>query len=323
MRSISSRKLWKYMFSMAILAAFVLAAGCSDDDDPTEPTNVFSPPSGLYAINGEADILLDWTGSTDEGDDDFAGYNVYRHTASLLTMTQAQLAAYKLGPDGDDPTVAGVTDEYVDITPTRGTRYFYLVRAVRDNGTTSASSNQIDTATRDEGAEEVALAEYASDEASGLSLREAAAYEMSSSGPDNRSFIDVYLGTSDPNDASDEPLTLKSPHLVPDNTAEWAGREAQLYLLGDEDTDPTIGDEFQVPAVGSTGWDDQVTLGTTAQEVVGKVIAVYTPPDSEDDEPHYGKIIVTGVSGSAGNREITVDVMWQPIDDYPRFRAAR
>ena len=34
-------------------------------------------------------------------------------------------------------------------------------------------------------------------------------------------------------------------------------------------------------------------------------------------------VCLTGVSGSAGNREITVDVMWQPIDDYPRFRAAR
>lgn len=62
-------------------------------------------------------IRITWTDSNTAED----GYNVYRHTASMLAMTDLQLATYLLAELPADAT------EYEDGTAVDGTTYTYLV----------------------------------------------------------------------------------------------------------------------------------------------------------------------------------------------------
>ncbi len=286
------------------LLVIPLATGCSDDDT-TKPPEEFAPPTNLTYINGNNQVLLSWDASPDRGLSEFAGYNVYRDTLTMVGAEPSALAALKL--NGEVP----VTEiSYTDGTALNGHKYYYAVRSAKDNGELSEPTAEIDTAPRSEGGF-VILAEFAdAGRPSGFDLSEGSAYAVSSDSAgqgDNRMHVDFYLGTTDSYDDPDQPLALKSPDLVDGRNVKWADRVAGLKLLTEWDDATT----------GISGWLDQITLGSTV-EIEGKVIAVKTPQD-ENGEIHYGKIKIYETRGASGQREIEIRWAFQAYPNYIRF----
>lgn len=285
--------------AIVVFLALAVLSGCSDDSNPAQPVDEFAPPSDLVFTNGDGDVLLDWDASTDATLDDFAGYHVYRNTTSMAGATGTQLNAYKL------TTQPIMQRSYLDDSATNGTRYFYAVRAVKDNGDLSAASNEVDTAPRPEFGT-VTIHEFRSaGNPSGLELSTGQAFAMESSSPDNRLNIDLYLGTTGANDESDQPLAIKSPHLVQSQSAPWSGRVAEFKVL----------DDWDVSTSSTTGWSNEIPLAGLG---AGAVIAVRTP--LENGERHYGKIQLGSSKGTAGQRELDItQIAYQPRADYIRF----
>ena len=294
---------WGLRLEVLAIALFAipLLVGCGDDDT-TKPPEEFAPPTNLTYVNGNNQVTLSWNASPDAGRDDFAGYNVYRDLTTMIGLGPDSLASLV-----HNSTLLAVTG-YVDASAVNGVKYYYAVHAVKDNGDLSAPTNEIDTSPTPEGGL-VILAEFMDGtRPSGLDLSEGMAYAMTSSKrDDNREHIDLYLGTTASDDAGDQPLALKSPHLVLGGSTDWADRQAGLKLLADED----------VPTTEISGWLDHVTLGSTPQEIEGKVIAIRTPSNS--GEIHYGKVIVHSTAGPNGQREIQVFWAHQEIPNYIRF----
>lgn len=104
----------------------VYVPGLSDGGTPPDTTPP-AAPTGLKASAGNASVALDWN---DNAENDLAGYNVYRGTASG-------------GPYGTKVNGASlVTDSnYTDATATNGDTYYYVVTAVDGNGNESDYSN--------------------------------------------------------------------------------------------------------------------------------------------------------------------------------------
>lgn len=289
--------------AIMVVLTLAVAGGCSDDDKVTVPPEELAPPGNLTFINFEGEVVLSWDSSADASRSDFAGYAVYRHTSSMVGATQEELGGYR---QNDTPIALTY---YEDDGVVEGSRYHYAVRAALDNGRLSEPSNEIHTAPRYEFVVD-ALHEFAATgQPSGLDCSTGEALAMSSSNPDNRLFIDVYLGTDDPDDDPGEPLALKSPHMVLNGHENWSGRVAGLKLL----------DSFDEGTTPDEGWADHVVLGDTQAEIVGKVIAVRVPMSAEG-EYHYAKILVESVTGDAGERRVGILVAYQPIPDYIRFR---
>jgi hypothetical protein len=281
-----------------VLLGIALVWGCGDDDNGP---STFDPPGNLTYINGDGQITLSWTASSAEGGGDFAGYDVFRDTATMIGLNLADLAGRKL--NATPLTVRS----YVDATPVNGTKYYYALRSVKTDENWSAPTAEIDTSPVTKGGL-VLLAEFAdAARASGFDFSEGVAVSVTSRA-DNRMLVDVYVGTEDVNDASDQQLALKSPHLVNGGDPDWSARIAQLKLLDDED-DPTT---------ENSGWQDNILLGTTEELITSKVIAVRTPPDGAG-QVHYGKITVYATSGPAGQRQIEVFYTFQQIANYIRF----
>ena len=293
---------WRRWTGLAVLVAAVALAGCSDDEeqDPTE----FAPPSNLTYVNGDGQITLSWDHSSDRNLSNFAGYDVYRHTESMIGMTLKELAPLRVN------TTAISTNGFVD-SVNNGDRWYYSVRAVKDNGDLSAATNEVDTAARADGGS-IVLAEFADPaRPSGFDFSTGMAMGMTSSNPDNRPFVDMYLGTTGDNDETDQPLAIKSPALVQNGATAWAARAAGFKVLDDFDTGTT----------SNSGWQDSITLGADEQEIVGKVIAVKIP--IEGSNTFYGKFrIDDAATNIQGQREIEITWAYQPTPNYIRFRTA-
>ena len=293
---------------LLIAAVLVLVTGCGEDGTTTPPpVNEFAPPTSLTVVNGSGEVLLRWLSSPDAADTDFKGYNVYRHTSTMAGATDAQLLSYKR----NSAVVTSTT--YTDRTALNGTKYYYAVRALRGSSGLSTATSEYDTAPRREGSDAIDLAEFRyAGQPSGLGCSTPQAYAMESTSPDNRPFIDCYLGTMGTTDEINQALALKSPHRVQNGSPNWAGRAAELVLLG------TGQAAWDTPNAPTAGWGSQVELGANP---VDKVIAVRTPGGT--GVRHYAKVWIQGVSGPAGQRVISAAVAYQEIADYPRFVAGR
>lgn len=287
-------------------AALVLASwvGCGDDET-TKPPEEFAPPTNLTYVNDDGSIFLDWDATPDENGGHFAGYLVYRDSATMAGLTDAQLATKKI--TSSPVQVTSYTDDVQN-----GVKYFYAVRAIATDDHISEATNEINTAARVEN-DQIVLAEFAfSAQPSGVNLGTGTAYAMRSNNPDNRAFIELYLGTDDDNDAQSAALALKSPSLVSDSDPDWANRSSKLKLLTDWD-DPTTDSNPQT-------WQDKVILGRDPLDVVGKVVAIRTPADGQGHY-HYAKLEIQAANlSTAGQRTVTMRVAYQSIPDYIRFR---
>ncbi|WP_218566277.1 malectin domain-containing carbohydrate-binding protein [Vallicoccus soli] len=109
---------------------------------PTPADAKPAAPTGLTATAGDARVALDWA---DGGEDDLAGYDVFRSTGTTVPTTGTPL-------NGDQPLGASA---FEDTTAANDTTYRYAVVAVDRAGQRSAASATV-TATPDAAAPAVA-----------------------------------------------------------------------------------------------------------------------------------------------------------------------
>lgn len=275
----------------AALALGVSIAGCGGNST-TKPPAVFAPPTALTASNGNEQIVVHWTPSPDEGLSEFARYNIYRGTSSLVGIDAGQLEQLgnKVGSVG-----AGV--DSFRTTVANGTVYYFHVRAQKDNGDLSEATNEVQAAGRQEGAGRI-LEEFAADGESGFDFSSGLAVSLRQDNPDRFALTDIYLGTGAANDTSTAALSLKSPALLVRLNSEWAGHEAGIKFLG-------------------TDWEENTTTDTgfVAQldVLAGAVYAIRTPGGN------YAKVKVDTISGTAGSRSITFRYSYQTTPSLIQF----
>lgn len=105
------------------------ASGCGwlGGGDSTPP----DPPSSLTAVSQDGAIELDWNSVQA---DDLAGYNVYRSTSSIESVSG-------LSPvNGDLASQPTYTDDTVE----NGTVYYFVVTAVDDSDNESEPSDDVE-----------------------------------------------------------------------------------------------------------------------------------------------------------------------------------
>ncbi|MCB9465848.1 MAG: hypothetical protein H6682_19310 [Candidatus Eisenbacteria bacterium] len=283
--------------SALAMATAVFVSGCGDDDT-VQPPDQFAAPSSLVFNNRADGVRLDWNLSSDESFDEMVGYNVYRDTAPMSGLSAGELVDKKLNAN----TLAKGTAFYIDNTAVLGTKYYYGVRSVRDNGNLSVSSNEIDTAIYQDGGL-ATVSEFASPSASGFSASLGRVFSFVAANADS---IEFYLGTAD--DTGTGALLLKSPSTYSDQQP-WNGRVAEFKLVESDDSSTST----------TSGWSSTIELGTTAGQIEDKYIAVKLPRDFAG-ETHYGRLrIVEFQRTQPGDRAVQINWRYQPIPAYARF----
>ncbi|MDM7915427.1 MAG: hypothetical protein ACE15D_09545 [Candidatus Eisenbacteria bacterium] len=284
---------------LATLAVFGIALlfaglGCSDDNE-TKPPEELAPPTSLDAVNGDGEIVLTWDASPDEGATNFDGYEIYRGTQSLASLTLQQLEQYRIGHAGE--TVHTYTDNV-----TNGTLYYYHVRSINTADDQSEASNEITAAGRAEGTD-VIIEEFEAEGASGFNFASGDPVALDQSNEDRFTLTDIYLGTGASDDDPGSPLALKSPHLLSRLNAEWDSRIAQIKLLGNG------ADSWETRTTNDTGMSNQ-----SGVDAVGNVYAIKTPDN------HWGKIWVQEIDdANPGSRKITFRYAYQPTAGLAQF----
>ena len=300
MSNLSLHGFWGVASALA-LATAVFVAGCGKDT--VKPPNEFAPPSNLAFENRSDTIKLTWNTSFDDNGrfSEFAGYNVYRDTESMAGLGGAELASRLIATV--DPGIALYLDQANDASPlVLGTKYYYAVRTLRDNGDLSAPSNEVDSALFVQGTAKIY--ERTSGQVAGFetAIGEAVLLE-----PASADSIDFYLGTDAASDANTGALRLKSPNQI-SNTPPWNSRFAGLKLLA---TNAYFLSE-------GTAFEEFLDLGTTDAQVEGKIIAIRLPLDI-DGNTHFAKVEIVTFNNDAGQRSIEFTYRYQPIPGYARF----
>lgn len=266
------------------------AIGCSDTT--TTPPEEFAPPTNLVVSNGNEQIVVHWASSPDEASSDFKRYNIYRGATSLLNVDAGQLdqLGYRVGS-----VAAGVNS--FSATVANGTLYYFHVRAEKDNGDLSTTSNEVQAAGRPEGTGRI-LEEFATNEDSGFDFSQGNTVSLSQGNQNRFVLTDIYLGTGAADDASTAALSLKSPALLVRLNAEWASHIASIKFLGTS---------WDVNTTTETGFASQLDV------LSGAVYAIKTPSGN------YAKLEVDTISGSPGSRSITFRYSYQPTPNLIQF----
>lgn len=280
-----------FLVGLALFLGMGLSA-CSDDDNTMVPPDEFAPPTNLSAANGNSEILVQWAASPDEGSSDFSRYNVYRGTSTLMNVEASQLdqLGYKIGSVG-----SGV--DSFSTTVANGTLYFFHVRAEKDNGNLSATSNEVQASARPEGAGRI-LEEFAANGESGFDFSTGLAVSLNQDNAARFTLTDIYLGTGAVDDASTSGLSLKSPAFLVRLNSEWTSQIATIKFLGTD---------WDVNTTSATGFGEQTDV------LAGAVYAIRTP------DGNYAKLGVDSISGEAGSRSITFRYAFQPTPNLIQF----
>jgi fibronectin type 3 domain-containing protein len=120
------------MKSIAALLRICLVAGVAValvacDSNGSEDTQPPSAPSNLSATSGDGEVTLSWE---QVEADDLAGYNIYRGTSSLDTLTSENRVTSVTETQFEDPSVQNQTT------------YYYQVTAVDQSANESAPSGE-------------------------------------------------------------------------------------------------------------------------------------------------------------------------------------
>jgi hypothetical protein len=255
-----------------------------------------APPDSLKFVLGASIADLHWQKSADDGIDLWRGYEVYQATHSLQEAPADSLLRYRVTPA---PLQGGQDFRATNLV--RGVRYYFRVAGVRswDTGSQrSPFSGEVDLSPRPTALNdlnEIVQAEHSgwALDLSGLVVR---AFDPSDTSRMRN--LDLYLGTSDPEDGPGA-LTLKSVSKLQYVHPGWANRRVRIKPAGTD---------WNINTTTDDGWQEEALL----QEEVVYVVRL--------PEGNYAKLHVTRLyPGSWPRRLVVIQWAYQLIPDYPNF----
>jgi len=251
-----------------------------------------APPGSLGFTNGPGLVDLSWKRCIDEDVDEWAGYEVYGSTQSLIGLPPESLEPYRL-------TSAPIIRRRFRVSGVApGEKTYYQVRSRRDyEGVTEISTEavEIETATPLIRLGGLPLYEIGSIRGTdGIHLPDGSIQPLD---PESVDLVDLYLGTDSPTDGSGS-LRLKSPRLLAYRNPAWETRTTGIQQIEGDWDEPIAPEE---------GYLDQVPVAP------GRVYAIRTP------EGHYAKLHVFQSGGAPPERRIYFNWAWQPLQGYPRY----
>jgi len=254
------------MISLTLLLSF---SGCNKKEDVIAPEEL-APPSNLKALSRDGAVTIYWNHSSSQGADFFVGYQI----------------KVKLGSTPIDSVVVGKnTTSYTKEGLTNGQSYFFEVRSVNDDGDVSTPVTITWGPTRRfTGAR---IYEFDSPQPSGLQFSTGSVFSYSSSSPDNRSFIDLWIDGRN----GGTPL-LKSPD---DEDFPSSGWRRTLLV---ETTASDMNTQVDVPPISAF----RSTPGLTI--VPNKVYFARTA------DGNYVRFQVSAVQGTAPNRYVDITIAY-------------
>lgn len=256
------------ILSLALVAllSMIVLAGCNEDE-VLAPED-FAPPTNLKALSRDGSVTVYWTASPSSGSSSFAGYRVLVvNTTSSTLVDSAQV-----GPSITNYTASSLVN---------GQSYTFTVRSVKDNGDVSTAivlewgptirfSN-------------VVIYEFESTgNPSGLQFSTGSALSFSSTSPDNRALVDLWIDGR----SNSTPL-LKSPH----DQAISTGWRTTMFV---ETAATGLDQQVDIPPISSF----RSTPGLTITP--GKVYIART------QDNHYVRFTVGAVQGTAPNRNVSL-----------------
>ena len=285
---------------MCVIMLGALLPGCSEDNG-TDIDEVHTPaaPSGLYAISGDEEVSLGWQPSADEDEKWFDGYNIYYDMWSLADEDPEALDDYMANLVPLTAT-SGTVDALVN-----GTKYYFHVRAVSDDGGYSDPSNEvIDAGRRYESGESIGEL-YHQTYFSGYDLSESKALSMSVQFlPNNADDIDIFL---DGRGWSEDSLYVRSPDTGEYYQDDYEWRKTEIAVMGEYEMD-----SIEVQQSPGTGYDEMQ---------LAQIGYVYALKVQEIDGIHYVKMRITEIiqDPQTGSNRIVFEYAYQGIPNYPNF----
>ncbi|MBI3194465.1 MAG: fibronectin type III domain-containing protein [Ignavibacteriae bacterium] len=260
------------IFSILILVvlgsiSMLLLSGC--DKEETLTPQDFAPPTNFKAIAKSGSVTLTWTASVDDGIATFAGYRVQVYNASNVKIDSVQITATTF-------TKTGLTN---------GDNYTFKIRSVKSNGDVSVELSLLWGPTQRFSA--ATIYEFDSSNPSGLQFSSGNTFPFSSSSPDNRANIDLWIDGR----SNGTPL-LKSPSDEDFASSGW--RTTKLY----ETIATSLDDAVDFPDESAFRTSPGLTI------VANKVYLAIT------QDGHYARFQASAVQGTAPNRSVNITIAW-------------
>lgn len=253
-----------------------------------------TPPGDLRHVNSTSLVDISWDASSDEGIENWAGYQIFYSTSSLVGMPESELDPFLATPEPTRERLVRISGLI------QGQRYYFHARSVRRyDGMLERSepTPEFHMSPRPEGAVS-GFGELSSSLAASFDLSARAVRPLDPADPSRIAERDFYFGTTDEFDQEGN-LVLKSISELANRDPAWGSRVIQIKPLGV--------DNWNVTTTTDDGWSTQVPI-----EPLG-VYAIKTP------EGNFGKIWVTGVSRFPPERIVTFIWAYQTIPNYPSF----
>jgi len=252
---------------MSVIGMFFIM-GCNEED-VLAPED-FAPPTNLKALSKADEVTIYWTAAPAASADFFAGYRIMTKQGTVL------VDSVLVGKTATSHTIPNLNN---------GQTYTFSIRSVKDNGDVSTEVTlQWGPTIR---FTNVIIYEFESiSNPSGLQFSTGSALSFSSTSPDNRTLIDLWIDGR----SGAVPL-LKSPH---DQTISTGWRTTQFV----ETTVSDMSTQVDVPSISSF----RSTPGLTI--VPNKVYFART------NDNNYVRFQVSAVQGVAPNRYVSITIAY-------------
>jgi hypothetical protein len=252
--------------SLTLLLSF---SGCDKKEDTVAPEEL-APPSNLNALSRDGGVTIYWTHSSSQGADFFVGYQI--KVKRGLTLV-------------DSVQVGKNTSSYPKDGLTNGETYTFEVRSVDDDNDVSVPATIAWGPTRR--FTPARIYEFDSPNPSGLQFSTGSVFSFTSSTPDNRGVIDLWIDGRN----GETPL-LKSPDDEDFSSSGW--RRTLLVETNAND----LNSQVDVPAIVAFRFTPGLTI------VANKVYFARTA------DGKYVRFQVSALQGTAPNRYVDVTIAY-------------
>ncbi len=291
----------------SLLALLLLLIGMSacDDDSNTGPVDPdVSAPTSIRGASADQALILSWTPSVSEGQDNFDGYQVRVQNQSTNQFF------IEVAPKGTGYRVNNLDN---------GTRYLVVVRAVTKNGKESSDFSQIEWSPairRSVDLNGQAIRVYATtsttfNSAVDLFNPDGKAEVISQAGQEFRDRGDLYLFAQDATSGS---VSIRSPSAAVNNK----GMETQFSTVTYDADDLDVQTQTTAPATATYTRND-VSISAAAV-TIGKVLYGRLKRGTDN---YYFRLLITRdpvgkmVRGSGVDRYVEMVVSYQHIPNIP------